>query len=521
MPKFLPTSTSTFADIINGGFVYIDKTKYVYELVQQPKGAWFLSRPRRFGKSLFVSTLEELFRGNRDLFEGLWINSSDYEWEEYAVIRFDFNLAPQYNATELEFNLKYYLSLNADNYDVELPDGPSSIQFIHLIRTLSKERQVVILIDEYDKPLIDNLDNLEAANEILRSLKGFYGVIKAMDRHIRMSFITGITKFSKVGIFSDLNNLSDLTLHSDYATVCGFTEGEIRHYLAEHIELFTKKHSTPSEEFLSKMRYWYNGFCFAGDGENVYNPYSTIHLFFNQKFSNYWFETGSPSFLIRLILNGDYSVEELSNQRLGELYLSSFEIGRLQLMPLLFQTGYMTIKEYYPDSQRYLLGYPNWEVENAFMVHLLDAFSQKNDGLSEANLWQMIDALRVNDLNEFFMVLQSLFANIDYDLHLGFEKYYQSMFYLIFQLMGLRISAEVKTNVGRIDAVVEVDERIYIFEFKIDKSPQDALAQIKDRTYYQKYQQRNKPITCVGANFSTDKRNIDGWAVAESDQLQP
>lgn len=521
MPKFLPTSTSTFVDIINGGFLYIDKTKYVYELVRQPKGAWFLSRPRRFGKSLFVSTLEELFRGNRELFKGLWIDNSDYEWNEHAVIRFDFNLLPQNNVVELEQNLKYYLHINADNYGVELPAAPSYIQFSHLIQTLSKERQVVILIDEYDKPLIDNLDNLEAAKEILKALKGFYGVIKAMDRHIRMSFITGITKFSKVGIFSDLNNLSDITLHSHYATVCGFTEGEIRHYLAEYIEIFAKNHSTPSEEFLGQMKRWYNGFCFAGDGENVYNPYSTVHLFFNQKFSNYWFETGSPSFLIQLIINGDYSVEELNEQILGELYLSSFKLGRLQLMPLLFQTGYMTIKEYYPESQRYLLGYPNWEVENAFMAHLLDAFSQKDQGLSEAYLWQMINALQANNLSEFFMILQGLFANIDYDLHLGFEKYYQSMFYLIFQLMGLRISAEVKTNVGRIDAVVEVDERIYLFEFKLDKNPQDALAQIKSQTYYQKYQQSNKPITCVGANFSTKKRNIDGWEAAESDQLQP
>lgn len=515
MLKFLPTSTSTFIDIINGGFLYIDKTKHVYELVRRPKGAWFLSRPRRFGKSLFVSTLEELFRGNRELFEGLWIDSSDYGWEEYAVIRFDFNLLPQYSTAELEQNLQYYLSINADNYGVELPAKPSFIQFSHLIRTLSKERQVVILIDEYDKPLIDNLDNLEAAREILKALKGFYGVIKAMDRHIRMSFITGISKFSKVGIFSDLNNLSDLTMSNEFSTAFGLTESEIRKNLAEHITLFAQHQGLTEDELIDKIRFWYNGFRFTPYGENVYNPYSTIQLFFHKHFSNYWFESGSPRFLIDLIQSENYALESLNDMTAHEISFSTFQIDQLDVLPLLFQTGYLTIKSYDSATQNYGLGYPNYEVENAFMIFLLDALTNSQRAISYNHVTKLIQALRDHDLEQVFDVLKIFFANIDYDLHIKNEKYYQSIFFLVFKLMGLQIEAEVKTNAGRIDAVVELANRIYIFEFKVDQSAQAALQQIHDNDYARKYQGRDKTITGVGINFDTNLRTVDDWDALE------
>lgn len=511
IPRPLPTTTSTFRDIIDGGYIYIDKTEYIYNLARLSKGAWFLSRPRRFGKSLFVSTLEELFRGNRALFKGLWIDSSDYDWEEYAVIRFDFNLAPQYSASELEFNLKYYLSLNADNHNVELPDGPSSIQFIHLIRTLSKERQVVILIDEYDKPLIENLDNLNAAREILKALKGFYGIVKAMDRHIRMSFITGISKFSKVGIFSDLNNLSDLSMRDEFATAFGLTESEIRHNLAEYITLLAEKEGVGEDELMDKIRQWYNGFRFSPEGENVYNPFSTLNLFDHRRFSNFWFESGSPSFLIKLIQQENYTVENLNDMTVPELSFSTYEIDQLDVLPLLFQTGYLTIKSYDASTQNYRLGYPNYEVENAFMTYLLDAVTNTQKAISLTYVDKLIQALKDNDLTQFFDTIKIFFANIDYDLHLKNEKYYQSIFFLVFKLMGLRINAEVKTNAGRIDAVAEVENRLYIFEFKIDQSAATALQQIHDNDYARKYQGQSKAVTGVGINFNTELRTIDDW----------
>lgn len=518
MPRPLPTTTANFRDIIEGNYVYIDKTKYIYNLAQLPKGAWFLSRPRRFGKSLFIATMEEFFRGNRELFHGLWVDKSDYEWTEHAVIRLEFNLYPSVTAAELQHNIKRYLAMNAQRNNVQLEDGPYYAQFGDLILALAANKPVVILIDEYDKPLIDNLHNLPEAKAIQATLKGFYGVIKAMDRYIRMSFITGITKFSRVGVFSDLNNLTDLTLHSDFATAFGLTEAEIRRDLADYITPFAQREGSSEAALLDKMRHWYNGFCFAPDAQNVYNPYSTLLLFYNQRFSNYWFESGSPSFLIRLIHSSNFDLEELADLELSELAFSTFELDRLSIIPLLFQTGYLTIKEYFPERQGYRLGFPNYEVENAFMVYLLDAFSNTRQGLSDAHLRRLTAAIQTNDLDQFFKVLQVFFANIDYDLQLDHEKYYQTIFYLIFKLIGLRIDAEIKTNDGRIDAVIELENRIYLFEFKLNQSAQEALQQIEEREYYRKYQLHGKAITCIGANFDTSQRMVDDWLIREITQ---
>jgi hypothetical protein len=511
MPKPLPTTTASFRGIIEGKFLYVDKTHYLYRLAQTFKGAWFLSRPRRFGKSLFISSLQELFCGNRELFRGLWIDSSDYTWERFPVIRLDFNLYPSATAEELQENIKRYLAYNARQYGIALSDDPYYAQFGDLILTLAAEKQVVILIDEYDKPLIDNLHNLPEAKRIRDTLKGFYGVIKALDQHIRMSFITGISKFSKVGVFSDLNNLTDLTMHTSFATALGLTEAEIRDHLGEYITSFAQKEGIAESALLEKMRHWYNGFCFAPASENVYNPFSTLLLFYHQRFSNYWFESGSPTFLIKLIHQSNYDLEQLSHLELGELAFSTYEIDRLAIVPLLFQTGYLTIKGYMADSQRYVLDYPNYEVKNAFMIYLLDVFSNSQQGFSEAHLWRLLNALKAHDLGLFFKVLKVLFANIDYDLHLDYEKYYQTIFYLVFTLIGLRVAAEVKTNNGRMDAVVELDDRIYLFEFKLDQSAGVALQQIQDHAYYRKYQLHGKPITCVGVSFNTKTRTVDDW----------
>lgn len=519
MLKPLPTSISTFRSLIEGNYLYIDKTEYIYQLVKHSKGAWFLSRPRRFGKSLFLSALEEVLRGQRELFRGLWIDNSDYQWQSYPVIRLDFNLYPSANVTELQNNIKRYLAYNARHYGITLEEGPHYVQFGELILALAEQspgqNQVVILVDEYDKPLIDHLENQEEAKQIRDTLKGFYGVIKALDRYIRMSFITGISKFSKVGVFSDLNNLTDLTMSTAFGTALGLTETELRQNLAEHITAFAQQEQIANEALLDKVRWWYDGFCFAPDAENVYNPFSTVNLLYYRRFANYWFESGTPTFLIKLMQRQNYDIEQLNNLELGELAFSTYDIAQLAIVPLLFQTGYLTIKEYDPNLQRYRLHYPNFEVENAFVAYLLDAFSHTQQGFSEAYLWQLLDSLQQHDLTQFFAGLKVLFANIDYDLHLDYEKYYQTIFYLIFKLMGLRISAEVKTHTGRIDAVVELVDRIYLFEFKFNKSAAEALQQIKEHVYYQKYQLHGKPITCVGVNFNQTTRTVDEWKTKE------
>lgn len=521
MSKPLPAYTSTFRDIINGGYLYIDKTQYAYDLARMGKGAYFLSRPRRFGKSLFVSTLEDLFLGNRQYFQNLWIDGSDYGWESHPVIRFDFNLEPTKSAEGLQDSINSYLDDVARSYRVDLSDGPYYRRFRQLIQALSQKKPVVILIDEYDKPIIENLENLDQpeklknAQEIRDTLKGFYGVIKAMDRHIRLTFITGISKFSKVGVFSDLNNLVDLTMNAKFATAFGLTEKELRQDFASHIADFAQKISKDDESLLDQIRRWYDGFRFAAEGENVYNPYSTMLLFYHQHFSNYWFESGTPTFLINLLRENEYDLENMNTSEFEEFAFTTYELERLAVAPILFQTGYLTIKGYDQESLLYSLYYPNFEVENAFLVYLIDAYSNIEQGLSTSYLNRMIVALKNHDVDEFFKVLRVLFANIDYDLHLNYEKYYQTIFYLTFTLIGLRTSAEVKTNDGRIDAVIELADHIYLFEFKLDKSAADAIAQIEAHLYYEKYQFRGKPITSVGANFNTATRTVDDWSTVD------
>ncbi|MEZ4680643.1 MAG: AAA family ATPase [Caldilineaceae bacterium] len=407
MPKLLPTNTSSFRDIIEEDKLYVDKTEYIYQLVRQ-KGAWFLSRPRRFGKSIFVSTLYEVYSGNRELFKGLWIDRSDYGWEPYPVIRLDFNLYPSTTAIELQSNIKRYLTQIAAQYNIALADGPYYAQFIDLILALSAERQVVVLIDEYDKPLINSLHDLKEAKAIRDTLKGFYGTLKSLDRQLRMVFITGISKFSRVGVFSDLNNLTDLTMNYAFATAFGLTETEIGTDLAEHVTAFAQREKLTEDELLAKMRYWYDGFRFSPETENVYNPYSTLLLFYHQRFANYWFESGTPTFLINLLLQRKYNIEELGELRLGELAFSTYEIDKLAIVPLLFQTGYLTIKGYHERTQQYDLGYPNYEVENAFLVYLLDAFSDSKQGFSESHLWRMVEALEQQDLKTFCSATDAL-----------------------------------------------------------------------------------------------------------------
>ncbi|MFN8486093.1 MAG: AAA family ATPase [Caldilineaceae bacterium] len=511
IPKPVQASTYTFRDIIEGGFLYVDKTRYIYELIRYSKGVYFLSRPRRFGKSLMISTLEEIFQGNKALFQGLWLYASDYNWQTYPIIRMDFSRLQVNTAAELKVGIERYLGQIAQQYNVTLGAGPYYAQLEDLILALAKEKKVVILIDEYDKPLIDALPNLNEALQIRDILKGFYTLLKAMDQYIRFVFITGI---SKVDLFSAMNNLDDLSMDRRFAAALGITETELRRDFQEHIDAFAQRLGISQTALLQQIREWYNGFYFAHAGESVYNPYSTLQLFNKQAFASYWFESGTPTFLIKLVKEQGYDVQRLDQLQLSELSFSSYDLEKLDVLPLLFQNGYLTIKGYNLERQLYQLGYPNQEVENAFLVYLLAGFSAVPRGLSESYLWQLLDALKAHKFDDFFMVLNVFFANIDYDLHLDYEKYYQTIFYLIFLLLGVHVTAEVKTNQGRIDAVIELPQQIYLFEFKLSGSAATALKQIKENEYHQKYQLRGKPLTLIGARFDRKKRKVSEWKSA-------
>ena len=383
MPKPVQASTYTFRNLIEGGFLYVDKTRYLYELVRPATGIYFLARPRRFGKSLMLSTLEEIFLGNREFFEGLWLDASDYEWQPYPVIRFDFSSNSVNSAENLVQFFDYYLDKLARAHQVTLRGFDYQSNFAELIEQVAQTGKVVLLIDEYDKPLIDNLENLPEAAKIREVLKKFYTVIKAMDRHLRFVFITGISKFSKVGVFSAMNNLTDLTMNARFATALGITELELNTYFQEHITEFAHRENVTFEALLTKVREWYDGFCFVEECAPVYNPFSTLQLFYQQRFSNYWFDSGTPTFLVKLLQEQQYDIEQLDDLHLRELAFSTYELENLSIIPLLFQTGYLTIKGYDPQRRVYTLSYPNTEVKDAFLAHLLGKFSERDRSLNE------------------------------------------------------------------------------------------------------------------------------------------
>ena len=503
----LPIGIQTFSDIIQNDYLYVDKTEKIFDLVKNPKGVYFLSRPRRFGKSLLISTLNEIFEGEKELFKDLWIHKTDYAWEKHPIVRIDFSKKKTENKDDLKCFILHQLKNIAGNYGISLDRDQYDEAFDELLTKLSGINKVVVLIDEYDKPIIDNTDNIDLAVELREILKGFYTIIKACDEHIRFVLLTGVSKFSKAGVFSGLNNLKDISMDTRYSSLLGITGQEMETCFKEHIDRFAATEDVSNAELIEKITYWYNGFCFSGTCEKVFNPFSMLLLFDNARFSNYWFESATPSFLIKLIKEKSFDIKKMQDLEVREENLSTYEIEDLALVPLLFQTGYLTIKGYDDEFMTYRLGYPNFEVENSFQYALLRSYSYAE---TNGYLVSLIRALRNDDFETFFDTLRIFFADIPYDLHIKKEKYYQTVFYLIFSLIGLKVEAEVKTNKGRIDAVI-IDKDVYLFEFKFNGDKDNALRQINDKRYFEKYQGTGKEIYLFGVEFAD--RNVGEWAV--------
>ena len=510
-PKPLPIGIQTFRNIIEGNYLYIDKTRWIYDLVRNPQGVYFLARPRRFGKSLLISTLAEIFLGHKELFQGLYLCNTNYQWTTHPIIRIDFSRETVQTAQALSQSIQRTLQRIAQRHQVTLTGNNHLQQLEDLIYTLANKNKVVILVDEYDKPILDNIHNLTEAKQIRETLKGFYTVMKSMDAYIRFVFLTGISKFSKVGVFSGLNNLNDISLDDRYAAMLGITQEELQTYFVDRLPALATHEGTTQTQLLSQIRYWYNGFCFSRHCQPVCNPFSILLLFDKQQFQNFWFATGTPTFLLKLIQERAYDLHQLESLSVTELGFNSYEIETLTVVPLLFQTGYLTIKAYDAQRRLYQLSYPNFEVENAFSQYLLESFSDIDQGIAGSYLWRLIDALQVNDLNTFFDTLNIFLANIPYDIQIKREKYYQTIFYLIFKLIGFEIEAEARTNRGRIDAVIVVEQQIFLFEFKLDGQANKALAQIRQRDYFVRYEGIGKPIILVGASFNLQAQDSIEW----------
>jgi len=512
MAKKLPIGLQDFRTIIMEEFMYIDKTKYLFELCNSGK-FFFLSRPRRFGKSLSIATLQELYKGSQELFKGLWIENK-WDWSrKHPVIRITLT-GLGFPQTSLIEGLDYKLNQLINEHGLDSVEGNPGNKLEYLIVQLSKLNKVVVLVDEYDAPIIHYLGkDVEQAYSNRDILREFYTVLKNNDHLLEFVFLTGVSKFSKVGIFSGLNNLQDITMHPQYATMLGYTQEELEDNFSKEIVATADHMKISPAELLEKMRLWYNGYRFEENAPTVYNPVSINTFFSFQKFQNFWFATGTPSFLINLLKKE--GLYDLNFNHLNPTGFDSFELNNLKLAAILYQTGYLTIKD--KDEEGLLtLDYPNKEVRDAMLEHLIEGFVGVDTEFSAALIIKIRKAFQNNDLDQVIRILQSVFKGLPYFLYEKFpEKFFHAAIHLLFTYLGLRVQSEVCTSDGRVDSVVETDTHVYIMEFKLDESAETALAQIRRKKYYQAWWLKGKPVIGVGVNFSSQSRNIEEWKAEE------
>jgi hypothetical protein len=508
-PKY-PLGIQTFSKIIEEQLLYVDKTAIIAELLQGGS-VYFLSRPRRFGKSLLISTLDALFSGRKDLFDGLAITDTDYDFATYPVIRMDFSGGRFVTADELEKYVSSTLDDYAHNYGVELVKDGFALRFKELMVKLHEKtgQKVVLLVDEYDKPILNNLKKPAVLEEIKAVMSAFYAMVKAQDEHLRFVFITGVLKFAKVSVFSGMNSLEDISLDRAYATLCGITQQELEHYFTQAIDQLVIEEQLDRPTVLAQVKHWYNGYQFHPRAVSVYNPFSLLSLFKRKEFKNYWYSTATPTFLLDLLQNKQYDLASMGRLEVSESAFTSTEPEDMDVLSLFVQTGYLTIKGY--RNGRYTLDFPNYEVKSSFFESVATRYSRLEKGLGDIYIYDLVDYLNAGKLDEFFKTLKVFFANIPYELAVDREKYYQSLFYAIITMIGLSVDAEVSTNQGRIDCVLQTADTIYIIEFKLNGTKEEALKQIEDKQYAQKYLRSNKAIVLLGVEFDQKSRNIGDY----------
>ena len=512
--KKLTSSVYSFEDLIRGNFLYVDKTEYIWQLIKPAKEMYFLSRPRRFGKSLALSTLKAVFEGKKELFQGLAIYDKPYDWKKYPIIHLDMNGRDFSTLERLEQSFRSILMEQADMSGVDLQETTSDTMFHTLIKTLhDRDGNVVILLDEYDKPILDNISK-KNVSEFLSALKVFYSVIKEKSGMLRFAFITGVTKFCHVSLFSDLNNLTDLTMDVKYAAMLGYTQEEFESDFKEQIISAEKNQSLSHEEILAKIKKWYDGFRFHAKGESVYNPISLAKFFeHGGDFSNYWFETGTPTFLLKMIRKYKFNLEDALKKPVSGYAFSAYEIEKINPLTLLLQTGYITIDkaiERYGDTA-YMLRFPNLEVKGSFEVYLAGECSDLMADQVKDSVYKLADNVTAGDVDGFMETMKVFFAKVPYNVHLKDENNFQLLFFSIFMLLGISIQAESNTNKGRIDAVASNEDFVFVFEFKLSKTDQIALQQIRNRDYYRRYMNSGKQIFLIGVNFDPEAGQIESW----------
>jgi len=511
----LPIGIQSFEKLRTQGYMYVDKTAIVHQIASTSI-PYFLSRPRRFGKSLLLSTFEAYFEGRKDLFEGLAIAGLETQWEKFPVLHLDLNAEKYDSVKGLDAILSRYIEQWEDKYEKEEREQTLSDRFAGVIRRAYEKtgKGVVVLIDEYDKPMLSAILNEKLSDEYRKTLKAFYGVLKSSDRYLRFAFLTGVTKFAQVSVFSDLNQLVDISTKPEYASLCGITKDELLQAFTPELKILAGKQNMTFDEAVEKMTQQYDGYHFAPDVEGMFNPFSVLSSLRFSDFDSYWFQTGTPTYLVDLLKESDYDLRLLMEGI--ELRQSAFMEYRVDVknpIPMIYQSGYLTIINYDRKFGLYTLGFPNNEVRYGFLEFLAPYYTALTNDETDFHIVKFCHELEAGDTSAFMERLKVFFAKIPYELSNDNERHYQAVFYIVFTLIGQYIDVEVRSASGRADAVVKTKDYIYVFEFKLDGSAEEALKQIDDKGYLLPYQLDARKLIKVGVDFSKEKRNINNYVV--------
>lgn len=508
-----PIGIQTFKDIRKEDFAYVDKTAFVYKMASEGK-CYFLSRPRRFGKSLLLSTLEAYFQGEKEVFEGLAISNMEKEWKRYPVLHLDLNTALYSTPEALTGLLEYHCLAWERKFGIEKTFDEVSNRFRDLIVRVaqqSPEGKVVVLVDEYDKPLLEAIGNPELQEEYRKTLKAFYSNIKSCDQYIRFAFLTGVTKFSHLSIFSGLNNLRDISLEPNYADICGFSQKELETAFSESIETFAESMKISRDELLELLKKYYDGYCFSFDlSKNVYNPFSLINAFASNYLKAYWFATGTPNFLVEVIKHCDYPLDRFTTEPKTAEDMDAIDAMYSDPIPLFFQGGYLTIKDYDPRFGVYHLDFPNAEVEQGFAKFMAIYYHGGNQS-GDFTISKFVLAVENGNVEEFMTLLQAFYADGDYQLTGKLEVYFQNSLMMLFKLMGFYVQVERHTSKGRMDVTIQTQDYVYILELKVDQTADEALRQIEEKKYAAPFATDQRKLFKIGVCFSSEERGIKDW----------
>jgi hypothetical protein len=523
----LPIGIQDFAGIREEGFVYVDKTARIHDLVTGSGRYFFLSRPRRFGKSLLCSTLGVLFEGRRELFgstagqPSLSIDSMEWEWKKHPVIRIDLNPGDYTGGVKILWAvLQNIVSNNAEKAGLTIRGELLPDKLGNLIQDMHRAfgQKVVVIVDEYDKPLLSTIDEPVIHKEIRSALKAFYGVLKSSDEHIRLGFLTGVTKFSQVSVFSELNNLTDISMNSAFYDICGITQKEMERDFAPEIDMVLEHKHIDRQSYLDKIKRFYNGYRFSKQPETVYNPFGLLNHFNEMgEFNNYWFATGTPTFLVTLIEKQKIDILNLEKKILSSMSFQKFNVDNMDADAVLYQSGYLTIADYDEEYNKFVLDYPNEEVRSSFANALLDQYIGASSKDINSLAVTLPQAFAEGEIDTVMRALPPFFASIPYDIQLKDEKYYQTIVHLIFRMLGLQCRSEVRIAAGRIDTLVETSKYVYCFEFKLNGTAEEALEQIGTKEYLLPWSGSGRKLFKVGVSFDYEKRNISEWKVIRSE----